>query len=54
MIIGMNGEKLLKFKKFPPIIVLTSNEEKYLIIEVHSRMTIYGLNPNKFVNAYGL
>lgn len=49
----IDGEKLLEFKKFSPIIILTSNEEKYLIIEGHSRMTIYGLNPNKFVNTYG-
>jgi hypothetical protein len=49
----IDGEKLLEIKKFPPIIILTSNEEKYLIIEGHSRMTIYGLNPNKFANTYG-
>lgn len=49
----IDGEKLLEFKKFPPIIILTSNKEKYMFIEGHSRMIIYGLNPNKFVNTYG-
>ncbi len=49
----VDGEKMLGIKNFPPVIILTSNEEKYLIIEGHSRMTIYGLNPNKFANTYG-
>lgn len=49
----IDGEKILEFKKFPPIIILTCNYEKFLIIEGHSRMTVYGLNPNKFANTYG-
>lgn len=49
----IDGEKALETKKFPPIILLTCNKEKYLIIEGHSRMTIYGLNPDKFINTYG-
>lgn len=31
---------------FPPIILLTSNNENYIILEGHSRMTVYGLAPN--------
>jgi len=49
----INGEKLLEFCDFHPIVILTCNEEKYLIIEGHSRMTIYGLNPSKFVGTSG-
>lgn len=49
----IDGLKLLELKRFSPIIVLTCNDEKYLIIEGHSRMTIYGLNPSSFANTYG-
>ena len=49
----LKGEQLLNQKTFPPIIIITCNEQKYLIIEGHSRMTIYGLNPSKFINTYG-
>ena len=49
----IDGEKLLETKEFPPIILLTCSKEKYLIVEGHSRMTIYGLNPDKFINTYG-
>lgn len=49
----VDGEKILEAKKFSPIIILTCNNEKYLLIEGHSRMTIYGLNPSKFTNTYG-
>lgn len=37
--------------KFPPIIVITCNEEKYLIIEGHLRMTAYAL-VSTFSDAY--
>lgn len=37
---------------FPPIILITCNDEKYLIIEGHSRMTVYGLNPDKLEGTY--
>lgn len=37
---------------FPPVILITCNDEKYLIIEGHSRMTIYGLNPDKLEGTY--
>lgn len=49
----IDGKKKLDFCSFPPIIILTCNEEKYLIIEGHSRMTIYGLNPGKFIKSKG-
>ena len=38
---------------FPPVILLTCNDYKYLIIEGHSRMTVYGLHPDRFNNTYG-
>lgn len=34
---------------FPPVILLTSDEENYIILEGHSRMTVYGLAP-KYLN----
>lgn len=49
----IEGEKKIECNKFPPIIILTCNMKKYLIIEGHSRMTIYGLNPNKFIKTNG-
>ena len=33
---------------FPPIILLTSDNENYIILEGHSRMTVYGLAPSFF------
>lgn len=42
----------LKNGKFPPVILITCNDEKYLIIEGHSRMTIYGLDPSKLEGTY--
>ena len=38
---------------FPPIILITCNNKKYLVIEGHSRVTIYGLNPQKFNKTLG-
>lgn len=32
---------------FPPVILITCNDEKYLIIEGHFRMTVYGFDPSK-------
>ncbi len=46
----INGLEYLKTNKFPPIILLTSNNIKFLIIEGHSRMTIYGLKPELLQN----
>ena len=47
-----DGFESLKNNKFPPIILITSNDEKYLIIEGHSRMTIYGFDPNKLEGTF--
>ncbi len=33
---------------FPPIILLTSDRENYILLEGHSRMTVYGLAPSFF------
>lgn len=33
--------------RFPPVILITCNDEKYLILEGHSRMTVYGFVPDK-------
>lgn len=49
----LDGEKLLEEQVFLPVILLTCNEQKFLILEGHSRMTIYGLNPKKFASTYG-
>ena len=55
-IYGVSNEPFIKGmkekEKFPPVILITCNREKYLIIEGHSRMTIYGLNPNKMDHTY--
>ena len=46
----INGIKYVD--NFPPVILITCNDEKYLIIEGHSRMTVYGLNPDKLEGTY--
>ena len=43
----LDGVEFLKGNSFPPIILITCNDERYLIIEGNSRMTIYGFMPNK-------
>ena len=48
----LDGIKYLENNKFPPVILITCNDEKFLIIEGHSRMTIYGLNPSKLEGTY--
>ena len=48
----LEGEKYLENNKFPPVILITCNDKKYLIIEGHSRMTIYALNPHKLEGTY--
>jgi hypothetical protein len=35
------------------VILLSCNPKKYLIIEGHSRMTIYGFNPDFFEGTFG-
>lgn len=44
---------LEKGDKFNPIIVLTYKGEKCVVIEGHSRMTIYGLRPEFFTGTFG-
>ena len=46
------GVEYNKTNKFPPVILITCNDEKYLIIEGHSRMTVYGFNPSKLNGTY--
>ncbi len=43
----IEGAKYLEHNMFPPVILITCNDEKYLIIEGHLRMTSYALNPEK-------
>lgn len=46
-----NAQWLIKGNKFPPLIFLTDrNEERYIVLEGHSRMTAYGLVPVLFQN----
>ena len=44
------AKELVNGKKFLPCILLTSDCEKYIILEGHSRMTVYGLEVDKFDN----
>ena len=48
----LDGVEYLKNNTFPPVILLTCNDEKYLIIEGHSRMTIYAFMPSKLNGTY--
>ena len=48
----IDGKKELEKGSFPPVILITCNNEKYLIIEGHSRMTIYGFDSNKLEGTY--
>lgn len=48
----LDGVEYLKGNAFPPIILITCNDEKYLIIEGHSRMTVYGFLPDKLEGTY--
>ncbi len=48
----IDGIKYLEKGNFPPVILITCNDEKYLIIEGHSRMTIYGFDPYKLKGTY--
>ena len=46
-------EYLENGNKFSPIIAITCNEEKYVLIEGHSRVTVYAMKPELFVGTYG-
>lgn len=48
----LDGIEHLENKTFPPVILITCNNEKFLIIEGHSRMTVYGFDPNKLQGTY--
>jgi len=48
----LDGVKLLDNKPFPPVILLTCNDQKYVIIEGHSRITIYGFKPSILNGTY--
>ncbi|MCI8441812.1 MAG: hypothetical protein HFG27_04685 [Provencibacterium sp.] len=47
------GADYLKKGSFSSIILLSCKNEKYLIVEGHSRMTVYGLVPQKFAGSCG-
>ena len=49
----LNGKELLGKVQFPPVILISCNSKKYLIIEGHSRMTLYGFNPDFFDGTFG-
>lgn len=43
----LDGVKYIRNHRFPSVVLITCNREKYLIIEGHSRMTVYGFDPSK-------
>ncbi len=49
----LEGLEYLKNNNFPPIILITCNKQKYLIIEGHLRVTVYSMDINKFNGSYG-
>lgn len=49
----LDGLEYIKSGKFSPVILLSCNDKKFLIIEGHSRMTVYGMDPEKFIGTYG-
>ena len=48
----LDGIEYLENRTFPPVILITCNNEKFLIIEGHSRMTVYGFEPSKLQGTY--
>ncbi len=49
---SINGVKYLEQGgSFSPIILLTSDKDSYIILEGHSRMTVYGLAPEFFIGS---
>ena len=48
----IEGFKEINNKKFLPIILITCNCSKYLILEGHSRATIYAFDPNYLEGTY--
>ena len=49
---SLDGVNYLKHNIFPPIILITCDMKKYLLLEGHSRLTVYGLDPTKFDHTY--
>lgn len=49
----LDGAKNAFSHDFPPIILITCNDSKFLLIEGHSRATIYGMVPESFDKTYG-
>ena len=47
------GLEVLQRSQFPPVILITANDAEFLIIEGHSRMTVYGMNPALLEGTYG-
>ena len=47
------GLEVVKENPFPPVILITANHAEYLIIEGHSRMTVYGMDPTLLEGTYG-
>lgn len=43
---------LLKGNSFRPMILITGGDDQYTIVEGHSRMTVYGLLPEKLAGSY--
>ena len=39
--------------KFNPIVAITCNGKKFVLIEGHSRMTVYGMKPQLFIGTFG-
>ena len=46
-------EYLENNNKFNPIVAITCNGEKFVLIEGHSRMTVYGMKPELFSGTFG-
>lgn len=47
------AKEFLKTGSFPPIIAYTCGNQKYLLLEGHKRMTIYGMVTEKFKGSFG-
>lgn len=46
-------EYLKKGNRFKPIIAITCNWSKFVLIEGHSRVTVYAMKPKLFTGTYG-
>lgn len=48
-----DGVEYLKSRQFPPVILIACGDMEYVIIEGHSRMTVYALDPQAFNGTTG-